>query len=347
MIRFHHLGLASSYDSCYLTICLEPFPRSIYHHFYLKAWSRVWRVYQDQEIINHPLIESSHSFYLIFLLLISVNHRIFTTKVEMKAFVRSFDITFRYFFLSFIKIDKNGAKFSYFWFAFNSLKLFGFSVLLFSSLLNSINAQVLLKSSSNFERYSFLTLEMLFLNTNWTFLIFKRKFILKSFNMAQNLAEKLKISVDHSEISKAAIKKSFCAFLIFYFYAIFQVIFNILSQSPISIKLMYARFLVYSFLTIFYFATEFLLTCIKVVIEKLSRVLKAQRVVILSSTSTNDQRMKSYDEIANAVETMSSSHDELFQFSKNLEKSLEMTAALLLIFQLSTIAMEVCMSINN
>lgn len=263
----------------------------------------------------------------------------------MKAFVQSFAIIFRFFFLSFIQVEKDGrGKISHIWIAMNSLKLLGFSYLIFKSLMQPSREPILFKTSRAFERISVLHLQIIFLNLNWISVIMKRKSILKSFNSANELAKRLNILNEFPEILKIARNKSLRAFIVFQFLIFCELIYSLLfgMVSFRGIVFLCARILMYSFMTLFFFATEFLLTCIKVLKKKLSGALADQTITILSSSFTKHQKNKAYDKISVAVDSMSSFYEKIFELCKELEKSFQINILLLLLFQLSTVSFEVC-----
>lgn len=266
--------------------------------------------------------------------------------LTMKAFVQSFAIIFRFFFLSFIKVEKDGqGKISHGWIAMNSLKLFGFSYLFFKALGagQPSGEPLLFKTSRAFDRISVLHLQIIFLNLNWIFVIMKRKAILKSFNLAKELAERLNILNEFPEIAKISRNKSIGAFIVFQFFIFCELIYRFLFGMVLfrGILFLCARILIYSFMTLFYFATEFILTCLKILKKKLSRALKDQNNAILRSSTTKHQKNEAYDKLSFAVDSMSSFYEKIFELCKELEKSYQINILLLLLFQLSTISMEV------
>lgn len=255
-----------------------------------------------------------------------------------------FFIVLKIFFLSFINIEDGVCKVSKFWMTINTVKLSVLSFLLFTSLIKHIQEKHgKLNSSRLIQSLFFLSMEIFYLIAYWVYFVVKKSTITRSINLAQDFAAKLRTFAQNSKIGLEAKKRCILAFITIQIYNIADFIY-VLTKSPFNYDMLmvfYLRFLIYCFTAFFYFASEFLLVCVKNVKANLRKVLKAQIVTILSNETTKFEKMKAFEMLSTAVEHMCSCHQLIFKLCKEFEDMFNMITLLSLMNQLIYVSIEV------
>lgn len=250
----------------------------------------------------------------------------------MSNFVQRFGLIFKIFLLSFINLDEKGYEISFFLLVFNSLKLSILSIYNLFTVGNVLTEGLKAKNFQDIQWCGQFLMEIIFLIITWIYMLMKRKSFIRLLKLAERLIIEMNLPVEFDEIYSKAKKKCSLVFVAFHFHILFTMIFSLSVFAYL-----YSRNLVYNFKVWFYFATEFVLTCLKVLNEKLARVIASQGNVLMSGRASKSEITKACKELSKTIELLTSAHTEIHSLSTIVCQIFNVTILLSLLFQLFSV----------
>lgn len=255
-------------------------------------------------------------------------------KVIKMNFVESVALIFKVFFLSFISITKNGCEISHVWLLINTLKVLITSgyFLFFSS-----------SQNENYMRSCFMVGTATYLLFIYIDLIARKGLIVKTYDLAKSLSIHLQISDENAEINAKTKRKCLKLLIVFQMYSLCYLFytFNSTYDEPLRLPEIYTFFLIQSFMASFFYVSEFLLMCLKILNKKLDDVLKLETATLMNDKASAYEISSAYEKLQKSVENMMFLYRQIFHLSLKLEEILNLSTLLSLLHFLLRVVMKV------
>lgn len=264
-----------------------------------------------------------------------------TAKKFIMKLNQCFLLGLKIFYLSFVNFENGVWTISVFWIVMNTIKIFLSSTLFFYSLF--LIAETYKDAEQDFQIFFYGAMEIFYLAVNWIYFIIRGKLLEKSLNLAQSVALGLKFNSQNQKLIMGSKTKCIQAFLMFQSYNIVDLLFTFTTIAfNLNFFMIFChRFIINCFSAFFFFATEFLLVCIKCLKANLERTLKAQSSTIMSSMTTKYEKTKACDELSTEIDNICSYHQLVFELCNIIEELFNMVTLFSLVYQLLLVSMQV------